>query len=240
MDMQFRIQSINDLHERCKERVARDNEESVYLPNPVFTDKPKYCLVAMEPSIRGQTPKEFQNQVDQGFKNFLCYPADFILHYCAKKFLCHEYYITDISKGAMKASNAEIGKQKRYENWRSILQQELDFFGNPKLIAIGGAVEKFLKKEGFPVEFSVWHFSQMVSPKYNRYYAEHPEKHHFVENHTHLKRFATEILETQKYPPDMQNKILNRLFNSELKEWHRGMFLYYRDKFSVIGDRAMR
>ena len=43
--------SINDLHDLCKERVALDNEESVYLPNPVFTDNPKYCLVAMEPSI---------------------------------------------------------------------------------------------------------------------------------------------------------------------------------------------
>src|SRR5947209_697167 len=112
------IESIDDLNALFKAQVDRDNQqfgiESVYLPNPIFTKTPKYCLVAMEPSLGGMTVEAFRARVEQGFKNFLYYECDFILHYCAHNYLCREtynYLITDISKGAMRVAVA--GAQRR-------------------------------------------------------------------------------------------------------------------------------
>lgn len=129
---------------------------------------------------------------------------------------------------------AHIGKEARYRNWLNILANELDFFGKPKLIAIGGAVEQFLKKHGFQVDYSIMHFSQQNSARFKNYFIANAEKSDSLEVHQTLKSFSREILKSQEYPNDLQNMILARLFNSEITEWHKGMFLYYKDRFSSI------
>jgi hypothetical protein len=239
LSVQSSIQSLNDFHKLCEERTLADNSQfginSIYLPNPIFTLKPKYCLVAMEPSLGGMSVEIFQSLINQGFKNFLYSAGDFILHYCAYNFLCNcsfDYQISDLSKGAMKTSIATSERNRRYENWLYILKQELEFFGNPYLIAVGRTVEDFLISRGFEVECYVMHYSGQNSVRFTDYYNQHSEKFLADNLHIKLKEFATKTFQMLDYPPKLQAQILGRLFNNELTSSRKGMYLYYMDKFS--------
>src|SRR5205807_561908 len=137
------------------------------------------CLVAMEPSWGKLTTEEYQALINRGFKNFVASEGDSILQYCAYTFLCDRsfaYQITDISKGAMKTAVASVQRNIRYANWLSLLKQELEFFGNPALIAIGSTANYFLTKAGLKVRCSLTHFSQQNSGIFRKYYEQHPKK----------------------------------------------------------------
>jgi len=236
---QSSIQSLNDFHKLCEKQTLADNLQfginSIYLPNPIFTPTPKYCLVAMEPSLGGMAVEIFQNLINQGFKNFLYSQGDFILHYCAYNFLCNgsfDYLISDLSKGAMKTNLANSERNTRYENWQNIFRQELGFFGNPYLISVGRTVENFLISKGFKVETYVMHYSGQNSIRFTSYYNQHSEKFLTDNLHIKLKEFAARTFQMLEYPPELQTQILGRLFNKELAPSRKGMFLYYMDKFS--------
>jgi hypothetical protein len=233
------VPGLDILHQLFQSQVERDNIQfdiqSVYIPNPIFTVTPKYCLIAMEPSMGRITPKEFQAQVNQGFKNFLYSEMDFILHYCAYTFLCDKsfaYQITDISKGAMKTKIASIQRKMRYANWLEILKQELEFFGNPRLATIGYSAKYFVGNKGLKEQFSLTHFSPQNSRIFRLYYERHSKKSLVDDIHVVLKEFATNILGAQNYGAELKTRILGRLFKNELSVWKRGLFLNYMDQFS--------
>ena len=85
------------LEGKFKEQVEKDNEDlgidSCFLANVAPKAQVDYVLVAMEPS----RPANIAN-----IKNFAVSVEDFILHFCASKYLCKgtpTYHITDLSKG---------------------------------------------------------------------------------------------------------------------------------------------
>ena len=105
-----------------------------------------FILIAMEPSTGGG-----QKDTQQGQKNsnFARSTEDFILHFCIKEHLCRDdqsYYLTDLSKGAMKNEKAGTDRQERYEAWYPLLQRELRLVAKPgaRIIAIGNVVAGFL------------------------------------------------------------------------------------------------
>jgi hypothetical protein len=224
----------------CEDRVPQDNEDfgitSFYLPNPFFTDAPKWCLVAMEPSLGGMTPEEFQLQLDRGFLNFLWSEGDFILHYCAFTFLCgqsFDYHITDISKGAMKTAVANSRRSERYGNWLALLKNELRLLNNPRLIAIGSSAGDYLRRKNFVVDASIMHYSQQNSFRFRDYYLQHPNNFLADDVHTRLRKFSAGLLNTLNYHSSLRDFILSRLFNAELSVWKKGLFLSYMDAFSA-------
>jgi hypothetical protein len=224
----------------CEERVKQDNSDfginSFYLPNPLFTHAPKWCLVAMEPSLGGMSPEDFQKQLNHGFLNFLWSEGDFILHYCAFTFLCKEafaYHITDISKGAMNTAMAHSQRAKRYDNWLVILKHELTLLKNPRLIAIGYRARDFLRQRNFSLSCSVLHYSQNNNVRFSDYYRQHPNTSIAKALHTKLRDFAAGLLNTLHYDSELRHAILSRLFNKELSDWKKGLFLSYMDSFSA-------
>jgi hypothetical protein len=234
------IQPFVAFRRLCEDRVNQDNSDfginSFYLPNPIFTHAPEWCLVAMEPSLGGMSPEDFQNQVNRGFLNFLWSEGDFILHYCAFAFLCKEafrYHITDISKGAMNTAVANSQRVERYDNWLVILQQELTLLDNPRLIAIGSRASDFLRKRNFPLSFSIMHYSQNNNARFRDYYRQHPNTSIANAIHVKLRDFAAGLLNTLNYDSGLEHSILSRLFNAELSEWKKGLFLSYMDSFSA-------
>lgn len=237
------INSQFDLHNLFSDQVNKDNLQfkinSIHLPNPIYTLSPKYCLVAMEPLLSGKTPELFQSWINKSFKNFLYSHGDFILHYCAYTFLCHEsfdYHITDISKGAMNTTLANKQRKDRYSNWLNILNYEFEFFGNPLLIGVGRTATEFLSKAGFQTEFSVMHYSQNNCARFNNYYQNHPKQYPTHNLHIKLKNFAMQLLEKADYKKEMRDFTLNKIFNKELSNWEKGMFLNYMDKFSSTAN----
>ncbi|MGH9943207.1 MAG: hypothetical protein ACRD9R_12740, partial [Pyrinomonadaceae bacterium] len=73
------------------------------------------------------------------------------------------------------------------------------------------------------------------SKLFRQYYEQHEKK--FLTNHIHilLKDFVSRMMAKLNYDSEMRASILNkRIFNNELTEWMRGMFLNYMDEFSVM------
>ena len=123
-----------DLSPKFQQRVLQDVKDfgidSVYIPNPIFTEKPLFALIGMESATGGKGVKEVAKNVNEGFKNFLTSEQDFILHYCAYTYLCKgqfQYLITDISKGAMLTKLASKYRHRRYQAWCPLLKEELSF-----------------------------------------------------------------------------------------------------------------
>jgi len=235
--------TLDDFHKSCKVRVAQDNKEfginSIYLPNPIFTEKPRYCLIAMEPTIRRYRTEEFQKSVDDGFKNFLDAEADFIFHYCAYHFLCggsYDYYITDLTKGAMSIVDANINSEDRYKKWRGILKEELKFFCAPPVpvIAIGKNVDRFLIMNSIHVDCKIMHFSPCNNGRLYNYFDKHEKKSITTDLNIKLKNFSGNILEKMKYSDKLTKDIMNRIFINELNQSNKGRFLYYKDRFECL------
>jgi hypothetical protein len=234
------IQPFVAFRRLCEDRVRQDNSafgiDSFYLPNPLITEKPEWCLIAMEPSLGGMSAEDFQRQLNRGFLNFLWSDGDFILHYCAFTFLCSEvfgYHITDISKGAMNTMAANSQRADRYDNWLMILKRELMLLDNPRLIAIGSRASDFLHRKNFSLSSAVMHYSQNNSARFRDYYLQHPNTSMATAIHTRLRDFAAELLNTLNYDSGLKQSILSRLFRDELSVWKKGLFLSYADSFSA-------
>jgi|ERR1044072_835813 hypothetical protein len=230
---------MSNFDELFLDQVRRDNAqfgiESVYLPNPVFTSAPDYCFIAMEPSLGRMSLDVFTERRKQGFLNFLLSEEDFILQYCAHKFLCNgafRYAITDISKGAIKVSMATRDRRSRYENWKPLLRMEIEVLGHPKLIAIGGAAREFLKRESFGCEFEIRHFSLQNNSKFSKDYEDSLEKIEAENIEVKLREFANILLEANGYGKDLKNWVLGKVFTKKLSTWKKGLFLNYKKSFS--------
>jgi hypothetical protein len=181
----------------------------------------------------------FRLRREQGFLNFLLSEEDFILNYCAYKYLCNDsfsYAITDISKGAMKTVLASKDRRARYKNWKPLLRQELVVLGEPKLISIGGAVKKFLDQENFQCEMNIRHFSLQNNHLFRKDYETSQDKHETEGIYLRLKEFARELLIKNNYTQNLSDWVLGKIFNKELSFWKKGLFINYKKAFSIIGD----
>ncbi|MGA9116118.1 MAG: hypothetical protein WB626_05030 [Bacteroidota bacterium] len=227
-----------DLERSFKARIKRDNQQfaikSIYLPNPVFSESPRICVVAMEPAVR-------QSQVDglphdkkkQSFMNFLATVQDFILHYClylrcGKSF---EYYITDISKGAMTLRDARKKRDERYKGWIPLLRRELSAFGNPPLVSFGSRPLSILRQEygSEHVEY-LMHHSLNNAWRFRRVYGGHPHRPRPPHLGRAIRDFSYDLLQMLPYSQQLRESVFSLKFDDVLKPWHQGMFFYYADR----------
>lgn len=150
-------QAYAKLEDKFRRRVAKDEErwgiDSVYLPTVMPSGPVDYVLVAMEPSMGGKSKDEVQKQVDGGFRNFCNSTEDFILHFCARNYLCRDgetYHVTDLAKGTMPTKVQAAGNAEKYEDWYSLFKKELGLIAKPdaRIISIGKAVGQFLSEKG--------------------------------------------------------------------------------------------
>lgn len=222
------------LEERMKHQVLIDEEEHglkcVYLPNIRPVGKVDYILVALEPIIATRNKindkekfRRFVELCKGGFKNFIWSPNDAVLHFCAYKYLCNEsmdYYITDISKGAMTSDDARKEKTQRYKRWRSLLQYEIELVSKnqqTRIVAIGrsGYPSRIIASNrvgmGKPVARKILHYSENNNPRFREKVVSYPGGDRLYESfrktfdHQHfLEFFKEQILspnikrETQK------------------------------------------
>lgn len=231
------IRLDNLFRERVNEDNAQFNLDSIFIPNFVHTLKPKYCLVAMEPSLAGKTPEEFQGWINRGFHNFIYSEGDFILQYCAYKYLCNEsfdYHITDISKGAMNTKIAGRQRNIRYSAWLKVFRHEIEFFGTPDLIGVGRAASEFLHKNELKTVLSVMHYSQNNCVRFRDYYLQHSMQRMPANIHLQIKDFAENLLNQIITDKKLKEFILSRIFRNEFSDWKKGLFLHYRNVFPSI------
>lgn len=160
---------MRDLESRFAAAAAADRD--VYLPNFTPSAPVDAILIGMEPSLGwwARTPSEAATRIAAGFRNFMWSPEDFILHYVARTSLCPPggtYHITDISKGAMTITKAQIDRGARYARWVALLHEEVELIAKPqaRIIAIGREVGALLDRYGFDRQVTaVMHYSAQAS-----------------------------------------------------------------------------
>ena len=171
-------QAYAELEAEFKEQVCNDGAE--YLPLARPEGPVDFVLIGMEPSLgrlvsrsahsdREKRRAEVREKCELGLKNSAWSMEDFILHYCARHYLCRDgetYYITDLAKGAMLAKEAVEGRIARYERWYPILEKELGLVArqDAKIISIGDGVGRFLSRKGiYGHAGTIRHFSSQAA-----------------------------------------------------------------------------
>ncbi len=172
-----------------QKQVAKDLEtikaevETVYFPIAIPEEPVDYVFVAMEPSLGGNTPTELRKRIKHGERLFNTSENDpttlplFIQG--IKRFLCGDgqtFLVTDIAKGAMLPSVANIKRNERYLEWYPLLLREIEILAKSTapVIAVGNKIEAFLKAQGMDREvYKVPHYSRVAV----RHWKEKAEAH---------------------------------------------------------------
>jgi hypothetical protein len=139
-----------------KMKVLAEEDGMVFLPNPSPGGPADYVLICMEPSLGRWATSEGQarERVEAGFRNFLSSIEDFIVHLCARTYLCgpgQHYHVTDLSKGAMPVEAARAAREQRYAKWYPLLLEEIELVAarNAGFVAVGAIVAQQLRQRGF-------------------------------------------------------------------------------------------
>ena len=178
--------AYKNLERQFKTQVKQDRPDlidwvkqrsGVYLPCKEPENQVDYIIVGMEPSFGWANDiKDAEKKIAGGFRNFC--PRNekeplalFIL--AIKRFLCQSgetYHLTDVAKGAMPVTVADLDRDRRYKEWYPLLLEEIAIVGKPgaPVIAIGNKVEAFLQRSGLDKErgrslHRVPHYSRQAS-----------------------------------------------------------------------------
>ena len=175
------LEKYENLERVFERQVAKDYAElgikSVFLPNIRPEGPVDFVLIGQEPSCGNGNPDKAREVTDRVDRNFSGSLEDFILHFCVKKYLCKggkTYYLTDLSKGAMKTGVADREREKRYEEWYPLLKRELRVVAKPgaQAISIGRTVQCFLERKApdgciikrIPHYGGILHYSLQAAP----------------------------------------------------------------------------
>ncbi|MBA3531588.1 MAG: hypothetical protein H0T73_06715 [Ardenticatenales bacterium] len=236
-------ESYRQLEERMK--ALAEVEGDVFLPNLTPEGPVEYVLICMEPSL-GQwahSPEDARSKVEAGFRNFLFSIEDFILHYCARHYLCEageHYHITDLSKGAMLVDHAAHARNQRYDRWYSLLQEELDLVApsNAAIVAVGNAVAQHLERRKFQRPFTqVIHYSGQAAQARNMAVAGQEDNFQAFRDSVSLKEVvatAHGILSESGIPAHFREETLSRLAKSQLSLSRQKLIFHYKRAFEAI------
>jgi hypothetical protein len=163
-----------DLELRWKAQA--DAEGRVYLPNAEPSGPVDYLFIDQEPSF-GSWALDTGNakqRVEAGFLNYVSpgrRPSlgNYAMPFAIQHYLCEpgqQYFITDISKGAMLVEEAKIDQTERWDRWYSLLLEEVRLVAKPgaPIFAFGKSVEEYLVRRRFPRPVtSVLHYSPLAA-----------------------------------------------------------------------------
>jgi len=232
-----------ELLERMKALAEFDGD--VFLPNPPPKEPVDYILVCMEPSLGwwAKSADEARARVDAGFRNFLFSPEDFILHFCAQRFLCgtgQRYFLTDLSKGAMLVSRAGVARIERYDRWYALLQEEIELCSTPaaRIVAVGNAVAQQLLRRGFKRPFTrVIHYSSQAGPARRAGIVGHEASFQSFNGSVSSEDIivsAAATLEASGAPSEFRDETLARLTKSQLTISRQQLIFNYKMAFESM------
>jgi len=224
----------------CKKQVAKDKrkfKETTYFPSAEICSKPKFCLIAMVPSLAKKDKiKQIEEKVKKGHKIF--FPP--IVSYCAWRYLCdekYEFYITDLDKGVKNAKDAQNAKSEWHKNWLPLLKKELELLGNPTTISIGKDLHCWMCKNGLKADYEILHYSR----RNVHLYKEHKSLNS-LPTIKELKEYAKNTFkkfgDPKFYTEKQIEEELKRDFGNKrkLSKSEKTLLAFYRDKFTRIHE----
>ena len=222
-------------------------EGDFFLPNPEPEGPVQYVLICMEPSLGrwARSADEARTRVEAGFRNFLYSLEDFILHFCARRYLCgpaQHYHVTDLSKGAMLVNRAGLGRVARYDRWYALLQDEIDLVATPHagIIAVGNDVAQHLERRGFPRPFTrVLHYSgQAGRARHDGIVGREASFEAFRDSVSLHDLIATAeaVLTEARVPVTIRDEALSGVARSQLTTSRLELLFIYKVAFEAIRD----
>jgi hypothetical protein len=227
-----------DLEERM--RVLADQEGDVFVPSPEPEGSVQYVFICMEPSLGGRSAEELQARIEAGARNFLNSVEDFILHFCAHRYLCdsgERYHVTDVSKGAMQVSSAGANRRERYDRWYSLLREEIDLVGasDAHCFAVGKSVDEFLEERDFPWPFTyLLHYSPQAARARNKGIEGNEDRFEAFQETVSaddVLSVAEQTLEASSVPSRFQEEALSRLEERGLTSSQKKLIFNYKLAF---------
>lgn len=217
----------------------------VFLPNPAPARPVEYVLLCMEPSLGGwaRNADDAKLKVKAGFRNFLLSLEDFILHFCARHYLCsygESYYITDLSKGAMLVQRAKLERVERYNRWYALLEEELELVALPGtgFVTVGRVVSDHLERMGFPMPFTpVIHYSGQAAPARKSGIVGREREFEIFKDTVSLADVlgnAERVLVDAGVSPEDRKDTLSRLSKAKLSESRRQLIFNYKTAFEAM------
>ena len=235
--------AYRELEGRMKQLAEEDGD--IYLPNVKPVRPVHYVLICMEPSLGhwARSPKHARMRVEAGFKNFLSSLEDFILHFCARHYLCgpgQRYHVTDISKGAMLVDRAGVARSERYDRWYALLQEELELcaVSNAGIVAVGNAVTDHLSLRGFRRPFTrIIHYSGQAAAARKAGIAGHEDSFEVFQNEVtllDLVESAEEVFAEARVPNAIRDETLSRLAKGQLTASRKQLMFNYKLAFESL------
>jgi hypothetical protein len=232
-----------ELEERMK--ALAESEGDVFLPNMEPEGLVQYVLICMEPSLGrwARSADEARAKVKAGFRNFLFSMEDFILHFCARRYLCkpeERYHITDLSKGAMLVKRANHARVERYDRWYPLLLKEIDLVAYPNagIVTVGKVVSGHLEQRDFPRSFTpVIHYSGQAAAARNAGIVGQEDSFHAFKESVSLEDVvatAKEVFRTSCVPTDICKDGLTRLAQSQLTTSRKKLIFNYKVAFGSM------
>lgn len=228
------------LKERFRQQVDIDqrdfNVASEFVTNIAPKGEVDHVLIGTEPSTGGNT-KGYRSP-----KNFSSSLEDFILHFCAHRYLCspgETYYLTDLSKGGMAVSKAKDNRMERYERWYDLLIQELNLVA-PKasVIAIDSTARQFLDSKKLPrLKGLIPHYSGSASGNRIWLPAAYPEEYAAFAQQVSvddIEQTVKRVAQEANMPSDFVDGTLQNLAGKQMTESRKMLMFSYKTLFAVV------
>lgn len=224
-------------------RALAESEGDIFLPN-LAPDRPvDYVLVCMEPSLGrwAKSRAEANSRIEVGFRNFASSMEDFILHFCARRYLCEaqeHYHITDLSKGAMLVDRATRARSERWDRWYPLLEKELNLISNKGtgIVAVGRRVAEYLQAKGKHFTRVIHYSSQAAGARKAGVVGREREFEAFKDSISvdDLLRDAESVLVNAGLPAAYRDATLSKLATSNLSESRRQLIFTYKTAFKSV------
>lgn len=235
--------AYRELEERMKALAEADGD--VFLPNPEPEGPVQYVLICMEPSLGRWTRSadEARSKVEAGFRNYIFSIEDFILHFCARRYLCkpaERYHITDLSKGAMLVDRAGSSRDERYDRWYPLLQEEIDLVTTPDagIVTVGKVVSNYLERKPLGRSFTgVIHYSGQAGRARNEGIVGREDSFKAFRDSVSLEDLITtavDVLRSTRVPDGIRDETLSRLRRSQLTTSCKQLNFNYKVAFESM------
>jgi len=233
-------------------RAQAEADGDVFLPSAAPDGPVDYVLLCMEPSLGlwAKSAAEAESKIKAGFRNFLSSLEDFIVHFCARRYLCESeqrYHITDLAKGAMLVDHAGRARVERYDRWYPLLEEELALISRPGvgIVAVGNVVSEYLERRGFARSFTrVIHYSSQAAAARKAGIVGHEREFAAFTTTVSLRdvlRDAEATLVRAAVPSEYRAATLSKVAKSNLSDSRRQLMFYYKMAFeSMTHRRAQR
>lgn len=219
------------------------DDNSIFKINPLLFNKPQYCFVALEPNYGAiNSPKCLDNY------HFIHSTRTLLIHYIGYK-LCNnkfEYHITDICKTPMDKKLRDLIRNELYSykdkgkgvfSWYELLKKEVELLGNPKIIAIGTTVEKYLQNiVDFPIHKTIIHYGTQTSKYINKHYDENKLDLTIINKNTlkqELLNFSKDLFKHLNISENEAKNYLENIFEKDFSDFFIKKYLVYKDILEI-------